>query len=202
MRAGGAPVSPGPIADSCAPARPLGRMTRLLHWVVGLSVLGMLASGYGLAWTPSGPDKSAWVQVHKSFGVLVLAGALVRLTWRVWEGWPPALATHRLHERRAATYLYIFLIAATLAMPLSGIARSLAYGRSVAVFGWTLIPQLFQQKHEDLSAGFSGLHDGLAVLLAAAVGIHILAALKHHVVVRDETLSRMLALPSRPERER
>lgn len=202
MRAGAAPVSPRPMAGPCAPARPLGRTTRLLHWIVGLSVLGMLASGYGLAWTPSGPDKSAWVQAHKSFGMLVLAGALVRLTWRVWEGWPPALASHRSLERWAATCLHVFLIAATLAMPLSGIARSLAYGRSVAVFGWTVIPQLLPQKHEDLSAGFSGLHDGLALILAAAIGLHILAALKHHAVAGDETLRRMLGLPPRPERER
>jgi len=194
--------APHPLAESRACPCTLSRTTRWLHGIVALAVLGMLASGYALATLPSGPDKSALVQLHKSFGMLVLAVALARLLWRIREGLPPALPSHRPLERLAAAGLHAVLIAATLAMPLSGIGRSLAYARPVAVFGWPVIPQIITRKHEAWSAAFSSLHDGLALVLAAAIGVHVLAALKHHLVDRDETLRRIVGLSSRPWRGR
>jgi len=186
--------------DASAPRRGAGarlsRTTRLLHWGVGLSVLGMLAGGYWLRGIPGGPDKSALVQVHKSFGMLVLAAALARLIWRIREGLPRPLQSHPPLARRVAVGVHGALIAATLAMPLSGIGRSLAYARPVAVFGWPVIPQMVERKHEPLSVVFSGLHDWLALVLAVGIGLHALAAFKHHLIDRDETLRRMVGWPA------
>jgi cytochrome b561 len=43
-----------------------------------------------------------------------------------------------------------------------------------------------------LAAGLKLLHQGLAFTLAAAVLLHVAAALKHHFVDRDALLRRML----------
>lgn len=192
--------------DTGAPHRSadpaLSRTTLVLHWIVGLGVLGMLASGYRIASLPGGPGRSALVQTHKSFGLLVLCAALARAVWRVREGWPPPLAAHHPRGRRMARGLHLILLAATLAMPLSGIGRSLAYGRPVALFGWPLVPQVLDHRHEALSVAFSGLHDGLAMILAAGIGLHVAAALKHHLVERDDTLRRILGLPAATGRDR
>lgn len=173
------------------PAR-LSRPTRLLHWGVGAGVLGMLAYGFWLQTLPGGPSKAGPVQLHKSFGMLVFAVALARLLWRLREGFPPAADRERRpFERRAALGLHLVLIAATLAMPLSGIGRSLAYARPVSVFGWPVIPKLFDEKQEALYALCAGLHDWLALILTAAIALHVAAALKHHFLDRDDTLRRM-----------
>ena len=172
------------------PAR-LSRATRLLHWAVALGIVGMLGYGFWLQTLPGGAGKTGSVQLHKSFGMLVFATALARLLWRLREGFPAAVH-RRPFERGAARALHVFLIAATLAMPLTGIGRSLAYARPVSVFGWPVIPRLFAEKQETLYAVCAGIHDWLALALAAAIGLHAAAALKHHLVDRDDTLRRML----------
>lgn len=171
-----------------------GRLSLGLHWGVGASVLGLIAFGFWLRTVPGGPDKTAFVQIHKSVGVLVFAVALARVAWRMREGFPAPAGPHALWERRGAILLHVFLIAATLLMPLSGILRSLAYARPVSLFGLPVIPQLFEVKHETLYAMASNLHYGLALALSAGLALHVAAALKHHWIDRDATLRRILGL--------
>lgn len=170
----------------------LSAPTLVLHWAVGLAVLGMLAYGFWLQTLPSGAGKTPYVQIHKSFGMLVFAIALVRVLWRWREGFPPPAGPHPLWERRAAIGLHVFMIAATVLMPISGILRSLAYARPVAVFGLPIIPKLFETKHEVLYAISANLHDGLAFVLAAAVALHVAAAVRHEFRDGDATLGRIL----------
>lgn len=169
----------------------LSRTTIAMHWVVGIGVLGMLAYGFWLQTLPTGPGKTPFVQTHKSFGLLVFAVALARLAWRWQEGLPEPASDHRSWERRTAFWTHVFLIAATLLMPISGIVRSLAYARPVGVFGIPLIPKLVTEKSEPLYTIASTLHDKLALVLAAAIVLHVAAALFHEVRDRDTTLLRM-----------
>ena len=193
----GIPASPPAEAVSRAPAA-LGRPSRLLHWGVGAGVIGLLAYGFWLQSLPGGPGKAPFVQLHKSFGLLVFAAALARVAWRLREGFPPPAGPHPAWERRAARLLHLFLLAATLLMPLSGILRALAYARPVALFGLPVIPRLFETKQETLHALAATLHDGLALALTGALALHLAAALKHHLLDRDATLTRMLGRPPEP----
>jgi cytochrome b561 len=171
-----------------------GRVSLGLHWGVGFGVLGLIAFGFWLRTVSGGPDKTALVQIHKSFGVIVFVLAIARVAWRMREGFPAPAGLHAAWERRSAIALHAFLIVATLLMPISGILRSLAYARPVSVFGLPVIPKLFEAKHETLYALAANLHDGLALALSAALALHVGAALKHHWVDRDGTLLRILGL--------
>lgn len=169
----------------------LSRTTLALHWSVGLAVLGLLAYGFWLQTLPTGPGKTPYVQIHKSFGVLVFVVALARLLWRWREGFPPPAGPRRAWERLCAFWLHVFMIAATVLMPLTGIVRSLAYARPVSVFGLPVIPKLFDEKQEALYAVAAALHDNLALALALAMALHIAAAFRHEIRDRDATLGRM-----------
>lgn len=169
----------------------LSRTTLALHWSVGLAVLAMLAFGYWIQTLPSGAPRTPYVQIHKSFGVLVLALATIRIVWRWREGFPPPAGPRAARERRAALGLHVFMIAATVLMPLSGLVRSLAYARPVGVFGLPLIPKLFAQKQEWLYSLGAGLHDFLAPTLAAAIAVHVVASLVHGTRAGDATLARI-----------
>ncbi|MGU3539811.1 cytochrome b [Methylobacterium sp. A54F] len=174
---------------------PPGRLslpTRLLHWTVALGILGMLAYGFRLQELPEGAVRGMAIRLHKSVGVVLLVLIVVRALWRWREGMPASSARHAPWERLAARTVHAALIAATLLMPLSGIARSLAYPRALSVFGVLLIPQPFATRPEMLYAGAAALHDGLALMLVGLVALHVAAALKHHFVDRDDTLRRML----------
>lgn len=176
-----------------SPARPvLGLTTRLFHWTLATTIAALLAYGFWLQTIPSGPDKGPFVQWHKSFGMLVFVLALGRLAWRLREGFPPPIEGAPPWERRGSRAMHLFLIAATVLMPVSGILRSLAYAKPVSMFGLAVIPQVFTVKHDTLYALSSGLHEWLALALTGAVALHAAAALKHHWVDRDRTLARML----------
>lgn len=175
----------------------LGAVTLALHWTVGLSIIGMLAYGFWLQTLPSGAVRTPFVQIHKSIGILVFLAALARIAWRWHEGFPSRIGTHQDWERRAALGLHVFLITATLVMPISGIIRSLAYARPVQVFGLPVIPKIFETKQETLYWLSSTTHDTMAFLLTAALFIHVGASLKHHFVDGDDTLRRIIGLRPR-----
>lgn len=172
----------------------LGLATRVLHWSTALSILCMLAYGFWMQGLPQGSARGTAIRVHKSVGVVVLALVLARAMWRWREGLPEPAGRHRPWERRAARAMHGALIAATLLMPISGIARSLAYPRALALFGLPLIPQPFAVRQETLYVVSAALHDGLAFVLLALIALHVAAALKHHVLDRDDTLRRMIGL--------
>ena len=168
------------------------RFSVALHWLVAASVICQLALGFWLSTLPKGPEKGEWVQMHKSIGLIVFALALVRIAWRMRVGFPVALTAG--WERHAARLSHLALLGATIVMPVSGVVRSLAYARPVSVFGWPVVPQLLAEKNEGLYAVVAATHDVSAWALIALLALHATAALKHHFVDRDDTLSRMRLL--------
>ena len=163
-----------------------------LHWVIGLTTIGMVIFGLVIADMPKGDAKGAYIGLHKSIGILVLVFASWRVVRRLRIGMLDAAGTPAPWEHTLASIIASFLLFATLALPLSGIVMTLAGARPVAVFGATVIPQLLTEKNELLGGIGHKTHEILGYLLLAAVSLHIAGALKHHVLDRDGTLKRML----------
>ncbi|MBN2647646.1 MAG: cytochrome b [Thiotrichales bacterium] len=174
----------------------LSGQTRFLHWVVALGMIMMLASGiymhetkaYGLYF---------W---HKSFGVLLIAFVLWRIYWRLKNGWPQPVRPLKNYEAILSRSVHWLLIVGTILMPISGMMMSGLGGHGVPFFGIELIARnpdpADPQKVIALNATFAGigktLHGVGGTLIIAAVLLHFAAALKHHFVDQDSTLSRML----------
>ena len=75
---------------------------------------------------------------------------------------------------------------------LSGYLISTADGRGINVFGLFTVPASISglQNQADIAGE---LHQWLAYVLIGLTSLHVLAALKHHFVDRDQTLKRMLS---------
>lgn len=172
-----------------APQRP-APSTIALHWLVAAGVCAMLAFGFFVSSLSRGPEKTEWVQLHKSCGMIVLGLALARIVWRLVASFPRR-GTPRL-EAITARAAHALLLAATLVAPLSGVLKSISYARPVQVFGLPMIPQLLAEKNEAQNDTASALHVAAAWTLVALIAIHVAAALRHHLVDRDDTLLRML----------
>lgn len=175
--------------SASAPA--IGKTTIVLHWLVAIGIMGMIGFGITIGAMERGPSKTAMIQIHKSFGIVVGALALVRLIWRAGEGFPAPVA-HKPWEMWISRQAHIALLALTVAMPLTGILKSITYARPVEVFGLPLIPRLLTEKAEAWNEAVSVGHWTLGYLLAALIAVHAAAAVKHHCVDRDSTLRRML----------
>ena len=165
------------------------RTTRLLHWSVATGLAGMLAFGLWVASLPSGKEKGAWVQTHKSFGMLVALLILTRLLWRMKEGWPAQ--AHAGFDRIAARAVQSLLLLLSLAMPLTGIAASITYARPIAIFGVPVVPQLIEVKNDYWNALAGAAHAYIAYALLGLIALHIAGALRHHFIIGDATLARM-----------
>lgn len=177
-------------------ARRYGLVSILLHWGIALAVFGLFGLGlwmvgldYYSAWYRTAPD------LHKGIGILLLLAMLLRLLWRWVSPPPPALDSYDALTRRGAALVHGLLYLGLFALMISGYLISTADGRAIGVFGWFSVPALVSglPGQEDIAGR---VHLWLAWGLVGLAVLHALAALKHHFIDRDATLSRMLGRES------
>ena len=66
------------------------RVAIALHWVTAAAILALIAVGWIMGDMPKGEAQFATVQLHKSFGILVLLLSVARVAWRLMNPPPPA----------------------------------------------------------------------------------------------------------------
>ncbi len=162
-----------------------------LHWLVALLILAALPLGLTMTDLPLSPQKLKYYAWHKWLGVTVFALAVVRLLWRLAHAPPPLPASVPAWQRRSAHALHWALYVLMLAIPVAGWLMSSAKGFQTVYLGVLPIPDLLD-KNEALGDLLARVHAWLAYVLILLLVVHVAAALKHHLVDRDEVLRRML----------
>ncbi|GGA91228.1 cytochrome b [Neiella marina] len=168
------------------------RLTRYLHWLMALILLLAMLLGFYMTYTES----YQLYALHKSLAVIIALLFIFRLYWRQRSPWP-SIAKDSDHERlvSGAHKLLLGLVALML---LSGISYSGFAGYGVALFGLEIIPSQYDPEgnavpfHSELSVMGQQIHHYTGFVFSALVVCHIGAALKHHIVDKDNTLNRML----------
>lgn len=165
-------------------------VAKSLHWLMAFLIIGLWCVGLSLDELPKGDLRTQIIGMHKAFGVVVLALAVLRLAWRATHP-APALPDHMPGwEQLGAKLGHLALYALMIAIPVDGILMSQSGGRAVSVFGWVL--PTFVEKNEQMKEFFGEGHELLAWVLAVVLLAHVAAALRHHVVLKDDVLRRML----------
>ncbi len=170
-----------------------GLVQIVLHWlsfalIAALIPLGLWMTGldYYDAWYKKGPD------LHRAIGILLGILILIRLLARLSQTRPEPLNAKR-GEALVARLVHRLLYLLPLLLVTSGYLLSTADGRSVEVFDWFSVPAtLHGLEHQEDIAG--DIHFALAMLLLGVVALHVLAAIRHHFVLKDATLRRMLTV--------
>ena len=146
--------------------------------------------------------KFSLYQWHKSFGLLILLLALVRLAWRLVNRAPDLPDTMRAFEKYAARLAHVFLYAAIILVPLTGWAfvSSSPLGIPTFAFHLVVVPHLPVPVSEAAEAVMQRIHTGLAYISAAVAILHAGAALRHHFVLKDTVLRRMI-MPAGRQRD-
>lgn len=170
----------------------------VLHWLIAVLILVqiLLITAHE---STDGPLSREFVQIHKSVGLTILVLTLARIGWRMAH---PAIAlpTHmKRWEKLFARATHVLFYVALIVLPLTGWAASSATGREIVWFGlfnWPLLPI---EGGRDVARTLMAVH-GLAVkALYVLLALHVIGALKHHFVDRDNVLHRMIPLiPRRP----
>lgn len=176
-------------------------VTRLLHWGVAALILALFALGWLARLAPLSPDKITLFYWHKSLGMLVLALVLIRLGWRVGNRPPPLPAGLAAWEPRVARATHVFLYLLILLLPLSGWLIDSAAGIPFRIF-WAVPLPAIAPVSARLEHLFETLHLGASWALAVVLLGHVGAALRHHFLLRDAVLRRMLPFVDGAGRER
>lgn len=170
-------------------------LTIALHWVIALTIIAMLGIGFYMSINEYYPLYN-W---HKSIGVAIFAVILVRVWWRIKNGWPVPVRIYPTLEHRLAQVTHWVLIVGTVLMPISGMMYSGLGGYGIKVFGWVMVAGnknsvtgQTEPIHSGLSALGQGVHEWLGYILVVTILLHLTGALKHHWFDKDRTLLRML----------
>ncbi len=170
----------------------------VFHWGLALLILGQVLL-ITASEASEGPGARTFIGLHKSLGVTILVLTLARIVWRLANPairLPEAMPNWQKIAARVSHLLFYVLL---IAIPLLGWASSSAGGRVIEWFGLFAWPALPVPESRDLAGAFMDFHRLGVKLLYVLIGLHVLAALKHQFVDRDNVLHRMIPLiPRRP----
>ncbi len=168
--------------------------SRILHWLMAPMVIAQLLIGVimiaSLSYYP------LLLAIHRPWGVLILAFAVVRLANRLTHRLPPFLATMSRAERRIASWSEYLLYALLLLQPLIGWAMLSAARFPIVLVGPIHLPGIAPQ-NLDLYAVLRQAHNVGALLLFLTFTAHVCAVLFHTLVLRDGVLDRMAVWPTK-----
>lgn len=168
-----------------------GGIAQSFHWLIVMLIIAQFTLAMLFDDLPAGARKLALMSRHKSIGITVLALAVLRLLWRRANPTPALPSTLKPWERLLAHLTHAGLYLLLIAVPLLGWLMSSARGFPVSWFGLVQLPDVVP-RNKALYDALMETHDTLAWVLAAVVGLHVAAALKHHFILRDDVLRRML----------
>lgn len=183
----------------------------ILHWLIGLAIIAMFALGWYMGELPKdGPKQTAfdlfdlgiytwqmdepasartlYFNLHKSLGFTLLWLVLFRVYWRISHTPPAMLASYSALERKVATGAHHLLYLLMVALPLSGVLMTLYSKFGLKWFGLEVFGGL---DNADLRDAFKESHELFANILLVVFIVHVVGALKHKFIDKDETMSRM-----------
>jgi cytochrome b561 len=165
-------------------------VTIALHWTTVALIVGMFASGFSMGLAADQEQEETLLWLHRSLGVLTWITAICRLGWRLSFAFLPAFPTAmpKVQQRLAKLSEY-GLYALLLVQPLTGLAQSLTRGRPFPLLAWEA--PVVMARNKGLTHLFHNIHEISAWVLLGLIGLHVLAALFHRFIVRDEVFQSM-----------
>ena len=173
-----------------------GSLTKTLHWaIVALFAFQFAAANIMLRMDDSGTtlglSQALYYNWHKSIGLVALAVAVLRLIARRsgrLPDWAPTLSQRErsvIHRAEQVLYTAMFV------MPVSGYLYVMAGGFGVNLFGIVELPNPIGQRPL-LAGAAKWTHIIASYALLLALAGHIGLVLRHHLVLKDGLLDRML----------
>lgn len=166
-------------------------MAQALHWATAILVL--VAFIYG----PGGSEERVYAasrdfdrQIHETLGLCVLTLTLIRVLWRMIDTRPEPQQGARwmgiaAKAVQAALYLLLF------AVPLSAIAGAWLEGHPLSLLAGLKIAPALPVSHSTGSV-IASIHTWLGDAILWIAGLHALASIYHHFLLKDDVLLSML----------
>jgi cytochrome b561 len=162
-----------------------------LHWLMLLLIAAVYACIELKGNFPKGSDIREGLKYwHFVLGLSIFALVWLRLLGRLLSKTPAILPKPPTWQTGLSHLMHLALYALMIGMPLVGWLILNAEGKPAPFFGLEL-PVLVEKNH-GLAESLEELHEFGGQAGYFLIGLHALAGLFHHYVVRDNTLARML----------
>ncbi len=163
----------------------------LLHWVMLLLITAVYSCILLHESFPKGSDlREGLKHWHFMLGLSVLSLVIIRIITRFVTAKPPIKPEPPAWQMLVAKGTHLALYAFMLAMPVAGWLILSASDKSIPFFGLELPALVAPDKA--LAGQVKEWHETFGTVGYFLIGLHALAALFHHHVVKDNTLRRML----------
>lgn len=173
-----------------------GTVSKTFHWLIALGILAMLPLGFVASQMPYDTAeqlarKAFLFSVHKTLGVGLFAIALLRILWAMIQPRPVHLAPERSVETIVADAAHWLLYGSLVMVPLTGWVHHAATEGFAPI--WLPLGQNlpFVPESARVAEVAGALHWLTSLVLALTLAGHVAGALKHHFVLKDDTLRRM-----------
>ena len=166
-----------------------GWPSKLFHWIAALAILILLVHGWWMTHMVT-TDRGTHYVWHAAIGYDLIALLILRLLWRWMNPVPAMPVTLKRWEVLAAWAGHIGLYILMFAAAVSGWALA-GTGRrpfNLDMFGLQVPPIVTDRT---LHRPLEDWHLYLSYALAALVVVHIIGALRHHVIKRNDVMRRM-----------
>lgn len=168
-----------------------GSLSIGLHWLMVLLIAAVYACIELRENFPKGSDiregLKAW---HFMLGLCVLVLVAIRMLARLTHTTPLIDPTPSKWQGLFAQLMHLALYALMVGMPLLGWLTLSAQGKHIPFFGLELPALVAESK--PIAEWAKEIHEAGGTIGYLLIGLHAVAALFHHYVVRDNTLQRML----------
>ena len=168
-----------------------GSLAQIFHWLTAILVL--ITFIYG----PGGSEQRVYLpsrdfdrQLHETLGLCVFALASLRVMWRLVDKQPDPPQIARWMEiagKSVQGLLYLLLFA----VPMTAIAGAWLEGHPLTLLAGLQIQSPVGAAH-DLGLRSAKIHTQLGDAILWLAGLHALAAIYHHAVLKDRVLTSML----------
>ena len=171
--------------------------SRVLHWLTAIAVIAAFILGpehFGRELRQGLDPATRWdIVAHESLGMMVAALTLLRLLWLAVRPTPPRFDMPRwMHITAKATQGLLWLL--LLAVPASAMLALGSEGHPLTLLGGIRInemPVIANSPLADLT-DWGEVHGVLGDMILWLSGLHAVAAILHHVLLKDGVLRSML----------
>ena len=163
-----------------------------LHWLIALCIIAaILIAEVTEDW--EGPSRGLAMMFHKSFGISILGLSVARIVWRITHR-PPVMDAHmKTWEKGLAHLIHTLFYLLMIGMPITGWIMSSAPVEPypLTFFGLFDVPYLPVQGNKVAGEIANEGHEIAGKVMIALILLHVAGALKHSIIDKRPSLSRM-----------
>jgi cytochrome b561 len=170
-----------------------GLVSRFLHWTIAILFISLIPLGIFASMIPEDSQfRLSYYVLHKTIGVTLFLLVIIRICWNRFSKRPELDSSLSLSHAKLAQRAHLTLYFIMLAVPVTGFMMTSYHGYGTYFFFWEFASPV---EESDVYIVWGLFHKYLLpYLIYIVLGAHILGALKHQFIDKNEfIIKRMIS---------